>query len=128
MVELTQAMIDNQIEKAIANQAAIDFQEPRAVNVCFERDNSRVSIDFSNRSNFSFLTSQVEWLANLSPEILAEVTLTPDGKGLQWETPDLDLSIQGLLRGILGSKSWLAERSRGRCSGEGAMISKLPRL
>jgi hypothetical protein len=120
MVELTQA--------AIANQGAINSQEPRAVNVSFDCNNLRVSIDFNNNSNFSFLTSQVEWLANLSPEILAEVTLTPDGKGLQWETPDLDLSIQGLLRGILGSKSWLAERSRGRCSGEGAMISKLPRL
>ena len=109
MIELTQATIATQIEKAIANQGAIDSQEPRAVNVSFDRANSRVWIDFSNRSQFSFLTSQVEWLANLSPEILAEVTLTPDGKGLRWDTLDLDLSIQGLLMGIFGSKSWMAE-------------------
>ncbi len=40
------------------------------------------------------------------------IYLTTGGKGLRWETPDLDLSIQGLLMGIMGTKSWMAELGR----------------
>lgn len=42
-------------------------------------------------------------------EILATVELTPSGKGLRWDEPDIDLSIQGLLVGIFGSKVWMSE-------------------
>jgi hypothetical protein len=37
------------------------------------------------------------------------VELTPSGKGLRWDEPDLDLSIQGLLLGIFGSQVWMKE-------------------
>ncbi len=37
--------------------------------------------------------------------------LTPSGKGLRWDEPDIDLSIQGLLLGIFGSSIWRKERA-----------------
>jgi hypothetical protein len=55
------------------------------------------------------LASTVEAVATLPTEILATVELTPSGKGLRWDEPDIDLSIQGLLLGIFGSNVWMKE-------------------
>lgn len=112
MAKLTQEIINSQIEKARANIEIVNLKEPRAIAIYFDQKDSRIFINFSNGSNFSFLTSQVEWLADLSPEVLAQVSLTPCGKGLRWETPDIDLSIQGLLMGIFGSKEWMTKKEQ----------------
>ena len=112
MAELTQQQIEAQIDKALEAAEAINSREPRAEAVFFDSDGERVVIHFTNGATFSFPTAAVEELANLSNTVLAEVTLTPGGKGLRWETPDLDLSIQGLLMGIFGSKQWMAELGR----------------
>ena len=45
----------------------------------------------------------------MPPETLATVELTQSGKGLRWDEPDIDLSIQGLLLGIFGSNVWMKE-------------------
>ena len=42
----------------------------------------------------SFLAESVEAIAMLPSETLATVELTPSGKGLRWDEPDIDLSIQ----------------------------------
>ena len=107
MVQLTEQQIQDQIDRAIANRAKIDAVEPRANKVLFE--DGRITLHFNNGAIFSFLTSSVEAIANLSPEVLATVELTPSGKGLRWDEPDRDLSIQGLLLGIFGSNRLLAE-------------------
>ena len=48
-------------------------------------------------------------IATLSKETVATVKLTPSGKGLRWEQPDIDVSIQGLLLGVFGSNVWMKE-------------------
>jgi hypothetical protein len=64
---------------------------------------------FNNGATFSFLASTVEAIATLPTAILATVELTPSGKGLRWDEPDVDLSIQRLLLGIFGSNIWMKE-------------------
>ena len=115
MTQLTDRQIEDQINAAIARQSKIDAVEPRANKVIF--DDGRITIDFNNGATFSFLAKSVEALlrtregetASLTPEILATVELTPSGKGLRWDEPDIDLSIQGLLLGIFGSNVWMRE-------------------
>ncbi|HHP7229677.1 MAG TPA: DUF2442 domain-containing protein [Xenococcaceae cyanobacterium] len=107
MPELSDQQIEAQIEQAIAKRSKIDVTEPRASKVSF--DNGRINLHFNNSAIFSFLAESVEAIAQLSPEILATVELTPSGKGLRWDEPDIDLSIQGLLLGIFGSKVWMQE-------------------
>ena len=107
MAQLTEPQIEEQINKAIANQAKIDAVEPRANKVLFK--DGRIILHFNNGAIFSFLASSVEAIANLSLEVLATVELTPSGKGLRWDEPDIDLSIQGLLLGIFGSNIWMKE-------------------
>ena len=120
MAKLTQQQIDAQIEAAIAQAEKIDAVEPRAEKVYFDEEDKRITIHFTNGTIFSFLSNSVEAIANLSSSVLAEVVLTPGGKGLRWDKPDIDLSIQGLLMGIFGSKQWMRElgRSGGRVKTE----------
>ncbi len=107
MAQLTDQQIEAQIERASACQSKIDAVEPRAKKVIF--DDGRITLHFLNGAIFSFLPSMVEEIAQLPPEILATVELTPSGKGLRWDEPDIDLSIQGLLLGIFGSEVWMRE-------------------
>ena len=107
MAQLTEQQIEDRVDRAIANRAKIDAVEPRANKVLFE--DGRIILHFNNGAIFSFLVSSVEAIANLSPEVLATVELTPSGKGLRWDEPDIDLSVQGLLLGIFGSNIWMTE-------------------
>ncbi|HAC62170.1 MAG TPA: DUF2442 domain-containing protein [Cyanothece sp. UBA12306] len=102
MMELTDQQIENQIDQAIANQSKINETEPKANKVLFNQ--GTITIYFINGSLFSFSPKSVDAIANLSPNILATVELTPSGKGLRWDQVDIDLSIQGLLLGKFGSK------------------------
>jgi hypothetical protein len=108
MAELTQQQIDAQIDSSIANAKTIDEREPRASLAFYDEQNARLVIHFLNGAIFSLPTNSIEELASLDTEVLAEVTLTPSGKGLRWDAPDIDLSITGLLLGIFGSSSWMA--------------------
>ena len=107
MAQLTDQQIEAQIDAAIARKAEIDATEPRAKEVLF--DDGRITLHFDNGATFSFLTDSVESISALSSETLATVELTPSGKGLRWDEPDIDLSIQGLLLGIFGSNVWMKQ-------------------
>ena len=72
-------------------------------------NDGRITLLFNNRATFSFLPESVEAIATLSKETVATVKLTPSGKGLRWEQPDIDVSIQGLLLGVFGSNVWMKE-------------------
>ncbi|MBE9166438.1 DUF2442 domain-containing protein [Pleurocapsales cyanobacterium LEGE 06147] len=97
MTQLTDRQIETQIDRAIAYQAEIDATEPRTTKVLFDEAESRITIHFNNGTIFSFLTDSVEAIAYLSTKTSATVELTPSGKGLRWDEPDIDLSIIGLM-------------------------------
>lgn len=62
MVELTAQQIENQIDKAIANQVKIDQVKPKANKVVFDQET--ITIYFTNGSLFSF-----------SPKLVDPITL-----------------------------------------------------
>jgi hypothetical protein len=107
MAKLTDQQIEAQIDAANARQTEIDIIEPRAKKVLF--DDGKITLHFDNGATFSFLTDSIETISLLSSKILATVELTPSGKGLRWDEPDIDLSIQGLLLGIFGSNVWMKQ-------------------
>ena len=109
MAELTQQQIEQQINSAIENQKEIDKTEPRAEKVLFDRNGKTLVIYFINGSVFSCPINLIESVSELEIEIIEQVKLTPNKKGLRWETADINLSIQGLLLGIFGTKSWMKE-------------------
>ena len=104
MAQLTEEQINAQIDKAIANQSKINLIEPRANQVSFNQQQNRITINFDNGTIFSFLTDSIGIISNLPTEVLATVELTPSGKGLRWDEPDIDLSIIGLIMKVFGSQ------------------------
>ncbi|ACK67066.1 hypothetical protein PCC8801_3085 [Rippkaea orientalis PCC 8801] len=63
MVELTAQQIENQIDKAIANQVKIEEVEPKANKVVFDQET--ITIYFTNGSLFSFSPKLVDAIALL---------------------------------------------------------------
>jgi Protein of unknown function (DUF2442) len=50
-------------------------------------------------------------LATASAKQLATIVLSPLGTGLHWPQVDVDLTVDGLLTGVFGSKNWTRHRA-----------------
>lgn len=97
----------NKIEKARKNTEK--EIERRAINATYDCQSDQIIIQFVNGSEFRFNPELGQGLQNATPEQLAEVEITPSGKGLHWETLDADLSIPDLLRNVYGNKKWMSK-------------------
>jgi len=55
---------------------------------------------------------ELQGLQSAPKDQVAQVEIVGRGTGLHWPTLDLDFYVPGLLRGIYGSKKWMAEIGR----------------
>ena len=69
---------------------------------------SRIVVRLNTGLELAFPPSLTEGLAGASPEELADVEISPAGLGLQWPKLDADVYIPALLKGIFGSRRWMA--------------------
>src|SRR2546427_6275224 len=89
--------------------------EPQARSVHYDRSSNRIIIDLKNGATFIVPCELLQGLSDASPDDIAEVELGPRGAALHWEKLDVDFSIEGLMSGRFGSKSWmLRSNQRGR--------------
>ncbi len=105
-------LTDEDIEAA--NRAGEEFyrNNPRAVSARYDADRRRVVVALSSGLEIAFLPEDVQGLEHATPEQLAEVEILGVGYGLHWESLDADVYVPSLLRGITGSKAWMAKRGR----------------
>jgi hypothetical protein len=101
-----------QIAKARAEGKRRDAEEPRAVSARYDRKKDLVLVELANGALFGFPPRLVQGLAGAQPKHLAEVEVTPGGRGLHWETLDTDHSVPALVAGIFGTSRWMAEMGR----------------
>ncbi|MGI8546795.1 MAG: DUF2442 domain-containing protein [Gemmatimonadaceae bacterium] len=97
----TAAEIDAQITPARRREARQRKAGLRAESARYDARTGRIVMELSNGHLFGFPARGVRWLANLTPEELAKVELSPGGDGLRWEAEDIDLSVPGLLMAAL---------------------------
>ena len=107
MAKLTDATIDAALERGRASRAS----EPRAAAARYDRASSRVIVDLENGCTFAFPSRLAQGLEAASDEKLSAVEILGEGYGLHWEDLDVDLSLPGLMAGILGTKAWMARRA-----------------
>ena len=81
--------------------------EPQARSVHYDRSSSRIIIDLKNGATFIVPCELLQGLSEASPDDIAEVELGPRGAALHWEKLDVDFSLEGLMSGRFGSKSWM---------------------
>lgn len=107
MDELTDAQIDAGLERG--RQAR--RHEPRAAAACYDRRSGRVMVDLANGCTFAFPPKLAQSLEVATEEQLSQVEVLGDGSGLHWEALDVDLCVPGLLVGLFGTKSYLAQQA-----------------
>lgn len=104
MDELT----DREIDAALERGRRLRSREPRASGARFDPRSGKITLDLTNGCTFVFPARLVEGLAVASDEDIAAVELLPQGRGLHWEGPDVDISVPGLVNGIFGTRSHMA--------------------
>jgi hypothetical protein len=105
---LAATLTEPQIDAAIARGKLADLSEPRATKARYNRRRGSIIVALSNGCSFAFPPRLGQGLENATEDQLANVTILGGGYGLHWEALDVDLSIQGLLAGIFGTRAHMA--------------------
>jgi predicted TPR repeat methyltransferase len=104
MADLT----DAQIDAATAQGEAVRKQEPRAMTARYDRQRDRLVVELTNGCSFAFPPRLAQGLETATEAQLAQVEILGAGTGLHWEALDIDLSVPGLLAGVLGTRAHMA--------------------
>jgi len=104
MARLTEAEIDAARKRGEIARST----EPRAESVRYDRRRGHVVIQLTNGCTFSFPPHLAKGLQAATEEQLAAVEILGAGYGLHWDALDVDLSVPGLLTGLVGTKAYMA--------------------
>ena len=77
----------------------------------YDARRKRVVVELANGSQFAFPPALTQGLAQARAADLAEIEITPLGTGLHWPRLDADLSVEGLLAGLFGSRAWMRQHA-----------------
>jgi hypothetical protein len=69
----------------------------------------RIHVELNNGCAFEFPVEQAEGLAGAKASDLRSVQIQAAGLSLHWPKLDTDLYVPSLLKGVLGTKRWMAE-------------------
>ena len=101
------AVTEMELERAAA-QTQKERDAGHALSARYDRRRRRVVVRLNTGIEIAFPVALAEGLAGASLEDLAEIEISPTGLGLHWPKLDADLYVPALLRGVLGSRSWMA--------------------
>jgi hypothetical protein len=68
----------------------------------------RIHVELDNGCAFEFPVLNAQELTNAKPADLRQVEVTAAGLGLYWPTLDADLYVPNVLKGVLGTRRWMA--------------------
>lgn len=77
----------------------------------YDARRKRVVVELANGSQFAFPPALAQGLEHARAADLAEIEITPLGTGLHWPRLDADLSVEGLLAGLFGSRAWMRQHA-----------------
>lgn len=69
----------------------------------------RIHVELNNGCAFEFPVAQAEGLAGAKVSDLRTIQIQAAGLGLHWPKLDADLYLPSLVKGVLGTKRWMAE-------------------
>lgn len=79
----------------------------RAVSAKYDRRVGMVVVQLSSGLYLQFRPRDIQGMEHASPSDLREIVISPSGLGLYVPALDADVYVQGLLRGVLGTRSWM---------------------
>lgn len=104
---------DREIDDAVKRAAALG-DEPRVIDVEYRpgRGLNLLVLHLNDGHRHVVPVEDVEGLRSATKEEISGVEILGRGTGLHWPALDLDLYVPGLLRGIYGTRQWMAEMGR----------------
>ncbi len=102
-------LTDADISAARRRGQEADVSEARAVAVRYDRASEQLILTLRGGMTLLIPVHLLQGVAGAPEELIEEVTLTPRGAGLHWETLDADFSVQGLVAGSFGNAVWMAK-------------------
>ena len=102
---------DAEIGAASQRGHAASLSEPRAASARYDSTLGKVVIELTNGCTFSFPPRLAQGLEFATEDQLARLEVLGAGYGLHWDALDADLSVPGLLAGILGTRAYMARRA-----------------
>ncbi len=102
-----------QIDGALQRGRIFDASEPRAMKARYDQKRGMIIVDLSNQCSFAFPPHLCQGLESATTAQLANIEILGAGFGLHWEVLDVDITVQGLLAGIFGTRAHMA-RNAGR--------------
>ncbi len=96
-----------QLPKLIEKNSPLDEGGIRAISAKYDARKKLVQVALQNGASFSFPPHLAQGLQNASSAQLAKIEVTPMGTGLSWPLLDADLTVEGLLNGVFGSRAWM---------------------
>jgi hypothetical protein len=104
--------LEEQYSKATKRGNEISKKGTKAKRAYFDRIRNEIVLELDSGAKFSFPPNHLSELADATSSQIAEVSLAGGGSSLRWRSLDADYSVQGLLAGVFGTKSWMAELGR----------------
>jgi hypothetical protein len=103
-IESELARVDDVAKRSLHRSA----QKPRhALAAHYDASKGRIVVELDNGADFSFPPQLAQGLASASKADLAAIEVSPLGTGLHWPRLNVDLTVDGLLIGIFGSRNWM---------------------
>src|SRR6185437_14554510 len=94
--------------KALERAASMRATQPRAVSAHYDRRADRVIVSLAKGLEIGFAPHSAQGLENARPADLAAIEVSPSGFGLHFPKLDADIYLPAVLKGILGSRNWMA--------------------
>jgi Protein of unknown function (DUF2442) len=94
-------------DEAVAHGTLEQAAQPRATAAHYDARKKVLVIELVNGASFAFPPSLAQGLDGASAADLSAIEITPMGTGLHWPRLDADLTVDGLLAGVFGSRSWM---------------------
>lgn len=118
-IESELARVDKGAKRSLHHSA----QKPRhALAALYEARKGRIVVELDNGADFSFPPQLAQGLASASKTELAAIKVSPLGTGLHWPRLNVDLTVDGSLIGIFGSRNWM--RNHAAIAGTASSPSK----
>ncbi|CAN5142618.1 DUF2442 domain-containing protein [soil metagenome] len=100
------------IDEAVFNKATEQGRRllargPLATSARYEA--GRIHVELDNGCAFEFPVAHAEGLAGAKVADLRAIEISGSGLGLHWPKLDADLYVPGLVKGVLGTKQWMAQ-------------------
>ena len=104
---------DAEIDAAIQRASAV-ADEPRVISVEYRpgRGLDLLILQMSDGHRCVLPREDLQGLQNATRELVAKIEILGQGTGLHWPLLNVDLYVPALLRGIYGTRRWMAEIGR----------------